>query len=158
MLGSLVGVLFIMMALFASNNDTNSSQESNETKEKIDKKTSSSLTVNLDKLKKKSGLKGSNFNVVKGTILFSDNNDEVSVKGWNNDEVSNKGICFNGTKRTLYHGKFKVSILRKDESVFESTHSARNICISTEEIKKGTSVKITNSQNRTLAKFEIERN
>lgn len=156
---SLIGLLIVGITVFASNND-NSSQESNKTKEKSDKKISKPLRVNLDKLKKKNGLKGSNSKVVEGTILISDNNnnDEVSIKGWDNDEVSNKGICFSGTKRTLYRGDFTVKIIKEDLTKVERRYQDRNICISTAEIKKGNSLEVSNSQNKLLAEFGIERN
>jgi hypothetical protein len=153
-----IGLLFIGVMVFASNSENNASQESNKTKKSIKKNISKSLMVNLDKLKKKNGLKGSNSKIVEGTIFFFDKNNEVSVKGWDNDEVSNKGICFSGTKRTLYRGKFRATITKEDGSVFESTHTGRNICISTAELREGVSLEVHNSNNKVLAEFRIERN
>lgn len=156
--GSLIGLLLMSIMMFARDGDNNTSKDFNKTKEILDNNISKSLMVNLDKLKKKNGLKSPKSEPVVGTILISDNKDEVSIKGWDNDEVSNKGICFNGTKRTLYHGVFITRIKKEGKSIFEDTYKSKNICISTVEIKKGDTLEVINSRNKLLAEFTIEKN
>jgi hypothetical protein len=104
------------------------------------------LEINLDELKKKSGLRDGNSKAISGTLKYNGNNDEVSFviesPDGNNDEVITRGkgkICLVGTDETLLIGDFKLSILKDNKTLptYPKKYKKRKICISVKEVKNG---------------------
>ena len=160
----IVSSMIVLSLLFASNSEINSSKESNITLEK-ETKVKKPLDIDLDKFKKKDGLKGGKSNPIKGTLKYNDNNDEVAYyppQGDNNDEVIYVGdskVCLVGTRKTLFKGDFKLSIINGGKPIFSypKDYQNRKICISVKEIKKGNLLLVKDAFGNDSVKMKIEK-
>lgn len=147
---SLLLTTLIVSSLFSATNENNVSKESNST---VTKKNEilKPLIVDLDKLKKKSGLRDSKAKTIKGTLWIGGGNDEVSYSAdspdGNNDEViasGNAKVCLVGTKKSLFRPSFELSILKDGKAIssYPKTYKKRKMCISIEDIQRGDSVEV----------------
>ena len=142
---NLLTTIFITSSTLLAIDDTNISKESNSTIVNENNQTQI-LEINLDELKKKSGLRDGNSKAISGTLKYNGNNDEVSFviesPDGNNDEVIARGkgkICLVGTRDTLLIGDFKLTISKDNKILpnYPKTYKNRRICISAREIKDG---------------------